>query len=266
MEARLTGTIRSDSELDAWLASGGLRGVRTLVAWNLTLTDAGACALAGAVGARDLVDVDLSWNRIGAQGAAALAGALPQLRALRLYHNDVGAEGARAVADAAPSLERLNLCGNGVGDDGARHLARGLACVRDLALGFDDLGDAAARSLACLRSLETLNLRANRIGRDGAAALLAGDLPSLRRLGLDDNERLGDEGLEAILASPGFSALTWLNLGGVGIDDRAVERFARVPRGACALRELRVQDNDLSDEACAALRALPALAGCEVRT
>ncbi len=246
MEARPS--VKTEAELVAWLAGGGLAGATSLVCWDAALTDRGARAVADA--GAELVAIDLSWNHIGPGGAAALV-RLPRLVRLRLYHNDVGAEGARQIAHAGAQLEMLNLCGNQVGDAGVAALA-GLASVSDLALGWNAIASAP---LAC-PALERLNIRANRLDGTRAAALLDGRLPALRALGLDENP-LGD--LAPIVAAPGFARLEGLNLGGAELDDRAADLLTA---HGSALRELRVNDNAISPAALTALRrALPA---CEV--
>lgn len=263
MEVQLTGVVNSDDDFLAWVASG-LSGVSTVIAWNAGLTDRGAEALARAAETDSIAYVDLSWNRIGADGAAAFAASktLERMTRLRLYHNDVGAAGASAIAAAGARFELLNLCGNHLGDAGVGALAAGeLAALRELALGWNGLSREAALAVARgpWRELERLNMRANELDAAGVKALLSGSLPRLRWLGVDENP-LGDAGLAAILAAPGFGRLEWLNLGGTELDDHAVDQFATV--GPCALRELRVHDNELSAGAIARLCA--ALPGCEV--
>jgi hypothetical protein len=257
VEAQLSGRVRGDEQLRGWLASGSLAGVEALIAWDAELTDRAARAICEAPGA--LASIDLSWNHIGPAGAAALA-AMRGLLRLRLYHNDVGPDGAAAIARRARPLQGLNLCGNQLGDAGAAALgAWRLAALRELALGWNDLGDAGARALAAgaWPDLEQLNIRANRLGPDGAAAVMA--LPALTRLGVDENP-LGNEGVAAIAAAPAFPRLVWLNLGGTSLDDGAVDLL--LAARPAALRELRVHDNELGPEACAALRR--GLPGCQV--
>jgi len=262
MEAQLTGLVRSDDDLVTAIANGALRGADAIVAWDAQLTDAAARAIANAPESSSITYVDLSWNHIGGAGAVMLE-SLARLVRLRLYHNDVGADGAAQLADAGDRLELLNLCGNQLGDAGLVALAHGrLVKLHELALGWNDLGGEAARAIVDgpWRSLARLNVRANRLDADAVAALLSGALPALTWLGVDENP-LGGAGLAAILASPGFAKLEWLNLGGTELDDDALARFADV--GRCALRELRIHDNDLSNAAIDRLAA--ALPDCEVR-
>jgi hypothetical protein len=55
----LSGRVRSDGDLVAWLDAGGLAGVRELVLWNGRITDAGAQALAICRDASGLEALDL---------------------------------------------------------------------------------------------------------------------------------------------------------------------------------------------------------------
>jgi len=262
MEAQLTTAVRSDTELAHWLAAGKLRGTESLICWDGGLTDVGATALAASADADRLMSLDLSWNHVGPSGAGALIESphLQGMTRLRLYHNDLGVAGATRLAAAGARLAMLNLCGNALGDRGLHALAAGeLHALRELALGWNDLGSVAALIAGPWRALVKLNVRANRLGPADAAHLLSGALPELRWLGIDENP-LGDAGLAAMLAAPGFRQLEWLNLGGTELDDRAVARFAAL--APCALRELRLHDNELSPPALAAIR--DALPDCEV--
>jgi len=58
-----------------------------------------------------------------------------KLRILELDHNKIGDEGARALAEAlphAPKLEELFLAGNGIGDKDARALAKVLRQTKNI--------------------------------------------------------------------------------------------------------------------------------------
>ena len=52
MEVQLSGQVRSERDLVAWLSAGGLRGADTFALWDAGLTDAAAFAIANDVGAR----------------------------------------------------------------------------------------------------------------------------------------------------------------------------------------------------------------------
>jgi hypothetical protein len=88
-----------DAGLAALAASPHLAGLRRLCLQRDRLTAAGVPSLHRFAG---LVELDLRFNEIGAQGAQALIDApfAPTLTRLWLYNNDVGADGARKLAEA----------------------------------------------------------------------------------------------------------------------------------------------------------------------
>ncbi|CAK0866673.1 unnamed protein product [Prorocentrum cordatum] len=171
--------------------------------------------------------LNLSYNSMGDEGAAALAealrapGALPSLQTLNLSFNSMGAEGAAALAEALrapgalPSLQTLNLARIDVGDEGAAALAEALRApgalpsLQELVLARNRVGNEGAAALAealrapdALPSLQTLYLSVNDVGAEGAAALAEalrgpGALPSLQELVLSFNS-MGAEGAAAL--------------------------------------------------------------------
>ena len=82
----------------------------------------------------------LRWNRLGAEGAAALAPALAAnggLTELSIYGNRVGYEGVSAICEAIQSnketkLASLNFGYNGIGPVGANALAAMVAATGSL--------------------------------------------------------------------------------------------------------------------------------------
>ncbi|MDF3054681.1 MAG: hypothetical protein K0Q74_588 [Gammaproteobacteria bacterium] len=87
----------------------------------------------------ELVTLSMGGNRIGPQGAFALAKALnvnKGLRTLSLLGNSLGDEGAmqiaRLLSDNVSDLDTLALGGNGVGPKGAAALAEALAVNQSL--------------------------------------------------------------------------------------------------------------------------------------
>jgi internalin A len=151
------------------LALNGLRGLPPSIAKLTALTS-----------------LDLSGNRIGAEGAQALKG-LTALTSLNLRYNRIGAEGAQAL--------------------------KGLTALTSLYLGGNQIGDEGAQALKGLTALTSLNLSDNQIGAEGAQALKG--LTALTSLNLGGN-RIGDQGAQAL---KGLTALTSLYLGGNGISD-----------------------------------------------
>ncbi|MEU9062327.1 gala protein [Streptomyces sp. NPDC048430] len=220
------GTLRGDGRVDLCKqglgASGAARvmpalarsphAAHVLLGTN-SLGDEGARSVADALrlDGHGLRTVYLGCNRIEAEGAAALAGALgpdSTVRALWLKRNPLGDAGVRALApmlarntvlrtlDLVNSgitaaalevlldvlrtreqpLERLFLGGNGLGAESAPLLAALIreAGVRELYLPANHLGDAGAAELAAVADPARpvrLGLGGNGIGPAGASAL-----------------------------------------------------------------------------------------------
>ena len=103
------------------------------------------------------------------------------LRELDLSWNKLGAVGARAVAKVLPesNLHVLNLSWTGLGDAGGVAVAAALKqniALRDLVMSGNQLNtpfcEALVETLQANRSLRTLNLDDNPLGRGGTCALL----------------------------------------------------------------------------------------------
>ena len=157
-----------------------------------------------------LTSLNLSKNRIGAEGAKALAASehLRNLTSLNLSNNRIGAEGATALAES-------------------EHLRN----LTSLALGYNFIEDAGATALAGaehLRNLTSLNLSGNSIGDEGVRALAASEhLRNLTSLNLMINLPIGDEGVTALAASEHLRNLTSLSLtGNYRIGDKGVKALA----------------------------------------
>lgn len=224
---------------EAYAISAYLRLERTqlqlLVLSRCELSAQAVRALLGAAGARRVQQLELSSCALGVHGAEALAEQLrttPSIERLILGENRLGARGAAALAGALSSeamagVNFLTLRENGVGDDGAIALAGALkaqpmAALLVLSLELNGIGDAGAIALADALSapsgaqLTVLNLRGNRIGDRGALALArvlkVPAMPSLRTLWLHGN-RIGDAGVAAIAdALPQLDSLYTLAL------------------------------------------------------
>ncbi|KAK3281841.1 hypothetical protein CYMTET_10391 [Cymbomonas tetramitiformis] len=187
-----------DREGDGTYDASGINALTDALAFNTSLNT-----------------VDLSRNRIGDEGAKALAVALTpnaegvfntSLNTLDLSNNDIGPEGAKALAVALTpnavgvfngSLNTLTLTGNRIGPEGAKALAVALTpnaegvfntSLNTLHLGGNNIGNEGAEALAAAlspneegvfnTSLNTLNLENNNIGPEGAKALAVALTPN----------------------------------------------------------------------------------------
>lgn len=206
-----------------------------------------------AIGAHNLVVLDLTGNDAGPAGFAALAVALPamtSLRHLRVSSNKAGPGGMLELASAlphSPQLEELRVGANRMGPDAARSFAL---------------------SLVHLPRLESLGLGTNAIGPAGAEVVGASlaFLPKLTALGLSHNA-LGPEGAQQLIAALHRAPqLIALDLSSNGIDDISASALCRLlsAGGAPGLQGLRLSGNPLSHEAAAALLALARPGGLEV--
>lgn len=141
--------------------------------------------------------LDLSRNRLGPEGARALAHSphLAELTRLDLHWNELDDESAEALADSSHlgRLTVLNLFLNHLTGRGAAVLAQSphLARLIHLDLQANRLGSRGAEALAHssqLTQLARLNLENNRIGPAGANELARStSLNGLTRLGLAYN-------------------------------------------------------------------------------
>nr|BCL66095.1 Flagellar autotomy protein 1 [Volvox africanus] len=135
--------------------------------------------------------------------------------------SDVGCKAlSRRLPALGPSLRVLALSHNGIGTEGARALGAALgACgsLKELILAGNQFGDQALRelqgALPRLQGLQVLQLQDNpRIGSDGVAALAAAlaGMPSLEELDLS-RCYAGDEGVrhlsKALVTHPALTSL-----------------------------------------------------------
>ena len=146
----------------------------------VTVHGMNAC-LGKILGCPQLVELDLSFNNIGDNGAEQIADALKEnhhLKGLNLWGNNIGADGAKQITDALKVnniLKTLDLSYNNIGDDGANQIAdalKGNHSLDSLMLNSNNIGNYGAKKLADAlkvnNSLKTLDLMKNNIGDDGA--------------------------------------------------------------------------------------------------
>lgn len=184
-------------------------------------------------------------------GMLMSANSLPLLEVLNLSINRFGAEGLQALLEALghgslPRLLSLDLTGNLLGSAGAAALAaafrrRALPRLEVLKLGRNDIGDAGLVALAPpLRQLPTLKevyLYSNRIGDEGVEALLANlgpeQLTQLQTVNLKDN-RINDSGCATLIAALDGRALPPLEALGIDEDAKRCEAAKASCRCRCA--------------------------------
>lgn len=120
--------------------------------------DPGVEALAAATGSGRIATLDLRYCDIGDSGLAALTAAPPfaAVRRLHLQCNAVTAEGVRSLS-GFPHLTELDLRYNQIGEDGAEALlsAPFVGSLQRLLLYRDDVSEAGVKKLASAPQLPT---------------------------------------------------------------------------------------------------------------
>lgn len=208
---------------------------------------AGAAALAASVYLGGLRELGLSGNALGADGAAALGSAawLAQLEELELADNRLSAPDLFRLLAPATGLVTLDVSGNPLGPAAT---VPGLPDLRHLKAARCELGaDGAATLLAGADGLESLDLRHNRVG-NGLPRL--GLFDTLVRLDLGFNDLAGTAMLDA------FPRVRALGLRANRLSAAAVQSLARFQ----SVESLDVSVNPLGDDGAAMLlRAFPNL-------
>jgi Ran GTPase-activating protein (RanGAP) involved in mRNA processing and transport len=216
------------------------------------------------------VSLNLSNNRIDAQGAALLADALKAntLTALDLSDNPLGDEGVCALAkDMALniSLTALNLSRTGFGPTGATALADMLGTnrtLRSIKLLCNEFGDSGTAKLAvplyknCV--LKELNIEGSYVN-DKSMAVIAGLLKSNStltsvHLGRNDFSAASVPVLADVLA--GNPSLKVLDLTQIPLDEHAVDRLAAAMEKNTNLTSLILTANQLGDACEAKLKRI----------
>jgi len=194
--------------------------LRVLNLDNNNLDDDAAKVL-GTGNLKNLTSLDLRCNRIGHEGAKAIAESqtLKNLISLSLSSNRIGEDGAISLSNSKNllNLTSLDFSDNDIGDEGVMALANSkyLTNLTSLNLESNRIEEYSAMALAesaYITKLISLSLSSNRIGEDGAISLSnSKNLSDLTSLDFSNNN-IGDEGAMALANSKYLTNLTSLNL------------------------------------------------------
>jgi uncharacterized protein (TIGR02996 family) len=128
-----------------------------------------------------------------------------------------------------------------------------LAPIRSVVLQADTTPDVFARLADCPCLARVTSLVIHALDEEDARALASSPyLTGLRRLGLEGNEDLSDEGVEVLAASTALAQLTALDLTETGITARAVRALADSP-SLGGLTTLKLGENRLDPGAALAI-------------
>ena len=199
---------------------------------------AAAFALMGQLVA--LEEINISSNKIGAEGFAAIARAFASLSCLRLLdlsNNELGPGSAaklRDILQACPKLCNLCLRRNNFGDAGVAGIGASwdshgqLAC---LDMGSNNLSAQGLANITAFGNFTELNLSHNRVRQAEEVEMLQNcfqNVTVLRRLSLQDCGLSPQKMVTLMGQVPDFGALTCLELGGNHVWGESIESLAKV--------------------------------------
>jgi uncharacterized protein (TIGR02996 family) len=190
-----------------------LSRLHCLTLWSCGLREDGLAALGSATFAGSLTELNLSCNFVRDAGLAVLSGidTFEQLTNLKLNANSIGADGLLALS-RAPFLDRLRSLNLGSGNFMETELANLLASGRLASLRFLGLDCCEVRASVFASSPPLMNLavliltNAHQNDEDVKSLAGVGHWPNLSTLNLWAN-KIGDEGVQALVRSPYFPAL-----------------------------------------------------------
>ena len=207
-----------------------------------------------------LQSVSLIDMNICDEGVRLFSGSLQWrcISVLILSHNRIGDDGARAIAHALRGCEVLSvldLSDNGIQDAGAEALSEALRCckLQRLSLAYNCMGPSGALAVAGVlkhvyKSLDTLDLSCNRLGDVGAVCLAGGlkHCSILKHLHLNCNF-VGDDGEMALARClQTCNQLTTLNLSDNEIGDSGALCLGSYLKDCSCLHTLRLNHNLIS--------------------
>ena len=207
-----------------------------------------------------LQSVSLIDMNICDEGVRLMSGSLQWccISVLILSHNKIGDDGARAIAHALRGCEVLSvldLSGNGIQDAGTEALSDALrSCkLQRLSLASNCIGPSGALAVAGVlkhvyKSLGTLDLSCNRLGDVGAVCLAGGlkHCSCLKHLHLNCNF-VGDDGAMALARClQTCNQLTTLNVSDNEIEDSGALCLCNYLKDCSCLHTLRLNHNLIS--------------------
>ena len=224
--------------------------------------------------------LNLSWNKIGDDGAASLTSV--RQSTLNVAWNNIGIKGVRSLASSFQTftnLEDLDLSGNIIGGVGLEALLPCLivpVCkIKCLGLNYCDLADQGA--IHCidiltfpLNQITSLGLAGNSITNDGVRkiAQALGSLEcKVKSLNLSSN-LISDDGVESLsitLASATCN-LQELDLSGNKIQDKGCKCLAAAIRKRNCLLRLNLQRNQVGDEGATQLLSAIRIHNCKLQS
>jgi hypothetical protein len=168
-------------------------GLTSLDLSSQSLTEQDIAQLAQALSTNtNLTSLDISYNRIGAEGAKALS-TNNSLTSLDVGWNEIGAEGAKALSTNT-CLTSLDVSRNQIGAEGAKALSTNTR-LTSLDIGCNQIGAEGAKALSTNTRLTSLDVSVNQIGDIGAKAFSTNT--HLTSLDASDNQ-IGDESYQQI--------------------------------------------------------------------
>ena len=204
-----------------------------------------------------LVDLDLSCNDFGVEGAVALSDGLeccPHLQKLNIDSNNIGGEGAKAIAEATVrNLTELKINSNNIGGLGAEAIVRALDC-QHLEINSNNIGSsgvlAMAGALKCKHSnilrqkLRVLDISSKNFEYDGPQTL--GEVLTKFSASSNGIENDSDQTI-------GMELLQMIDISSNNIGCEGAIALAEILRYRTHLTEVRISGNKIGIDGAKAL-------------
>lgn len=197
--------------------------------------------------------IDLSFQNLGPESAAAIGKALEKssIKALYLNGNHIGAEGAKFLT-LNSRLEILSLDGNGIGDTGLKYLipSSPQLPMQYLSLATNGIGPNGMEFLASLLSrvrIRNLNLGYNNLGVNGSISLAAilRNNTGIQIISLRFNN-MEVEGIKAIAAVLPQAGILSMDLRGNNLGDDGLRFLSNALSNGAKVQNLHLAQNGFS--------------------